>query len=288
MLTTEVQSDVPKDPPLLAVDSTGSPPWRPGRIGDCPRHGGCCAGARCGQDDPVITGTQVPDQRRRRRNFDPAVDFRLRVQVVPLDGGDPTSLDMGGLQDGRRRLTRRRTSTCARTAAGSPAIGVTTGSPSGLGATITIEGMRTLAPTAGRRRSAARRRRTTGSPRTRPPATRPAGQSGCRRTHHDGRRQPPDDLLGARVGIGAVHIPVVSTVHLPRGIAGQRQQDLPCRSRWRSASPRCRGTAITGALIDLANFDAVSGADSNAYNPQVWLNDQAPADIVAKLRTHGV
>jgi len=166
------------------------------------------------------------------------------------------------------------------------AIGLTTSSPTGLGATVTIQGLRTLAPTVS----------DVDLQLSNPDAWQPA--------HTRAGRQPllsptssgltitavdnlPDELLGARVGNNAAHIPVVSTENLENGTLGSVDDlTMPVTVAKRVAALPRNGDH--GALIDLGNLDAVSGADSVAVNPQVWLNEHAPADVAGELRAHGV
>ena len=223
MLTMVVQGDVPKDPPLLAVDSS-----RLAAVATWPDHSVTAAAAAAALQPGVIkpliiTGTRF-QLTASARNFDPGVDFRVRVQVVPLDGGDPTSLDMGGLQEGEKTYATPNIDIC-KNGCRVAGIGVLTGSPSGQGATVTIEGMRTLAPTPGdvdlqlgNADLWQPTHPTTGNP--------PLLSPGVQRIDHDGRRLRARGPAGCPAGLGQSTSPGGQHGEPATWIARHRQQAL--------------------------------------------------------------
>jgi putative ABC transport system permease protein len=284
MLVTDVPGNVPTDPPLLAVQSD-----RLATVADWPDQSVSAAQAATALKPGAATEIRMTASRFQIKasaiNFDPYANFRLRIQLVPLDGGNPVSYDVGELQKGEATYTSADIDLC-KDGCRVSAIGLTTSSPTGLGATVTIESLRTLAPTAS----------DVDLQLSNPDAWQPV--------HTRAGRQPllsptasgltitavdnlPDELLGARIGNNATHIPVVSTENLENGTLGSVDDlTMPVTVAKRVAALPRNGDH--GALIDLGNLDAVSGADSVAVNPQVWLNEHAPADVAGELRAHGV
>jgi len=282
MAVAKLPGDGTGEPAGLAVDTprlAAVANWP----GDGPGAAAVAARLRPAAPEPIVLAGQDIDLDISATGLTPGKPLRLAVVVSGLTGLGDGTVQLGQLNPGRYTY-QQRLAVCREGCRLNAFRLTTTDAVTGVTAQVTVHSIGTINPT----RSAV-------------PAARLADPAGWRLTARGSLAAAPDGLrvtVDAPTGLpgGAFLQPVDTPYPLPVASAGTASVGATITGFDGRLLPAARAAELPvvpesgtrSSLVDLEYADRLSTDAAPAVDPQVWLNDKAPADILDKLALNGL
>ncbi len=276
MAVVSLPSGTPGIPPVLAVDAT-----RLGAVATWgPAYGPLSAaqvGALLhpsGYPPPItVTGAAIAVDVTATRMSE-LTEMTLSVNLVPLDGSAPASVELGSLANGARTLTG--SVPCA----GGCVLDGFRVDQNRLGGYqfglqirgVRVDGTQLIDGTAGKTWSASNG------------ATIAAAAGGATIAFDSA------ESTATNVRLAAVPspLPIVTTTRLPKSVSISLLDATSIPVVDVAVLPGLPRLGRSGGLIDLGYAETLADDNDASVNPQVWLGPKAPADALSRLASHGL